>query len=216
MPGNQPIPTPIYRLVHLDSLIVCLERGAIHAPSQIPADGRAYRPIHRQDIQEARRTYSISVGRGGTAHDYVPFYFGPRSVMLFQLHTGRVSGYIEGQEPLIHLVSTCQTVADQGLDFAFSDGHALARFTAWYDDLTDLARVDWDAAYAIRWNDTSEEPDRQRRKQAEFLVHRECPWNVVAEIGVYNEAAKTLVEQALTQHGRLGTIPVRIRPEWYY
>jgi ssDNA thymidine ADP-ribosyltransferase, DarT len=75
-------------------------------------------------------------------HDYVAFYFGPRSVMLYQLHTGWVEGYKEGQEPLIHLVSTCQSVAEAGLRFVFSDGHGLARFTAWYDQLPDLDKVD--------------------------------------------------------------------------
>ena len=216
MPGEAPIPTPIYRLVHLESLDVCLARGAIHAPNHVPADGRVYRPLHRHDVQEARRTHAIPAGPGGSAHDYVPFYFGPRSVMLFQLHTGWVPGYSEGQEPLVHLVSTCQTVAGEGHRFVFSDGHGLARFTAWFDDLTDLARVDWDAAYATRWNDTPEEPDRQRKKQAEFLVHRVLPWGLVREIGVYNEVVRERVEAALRLHGRQGTVPVRIRAEWYY
>ena len=107
-------------------------------------------------------------------------------------------------------------VAVEGHRFVFSDGHGLARFTAWYDDLADLAKVDWDAAYAARWNDTPEEPDRQRRKQAEFLVHRVCPWDLVSEIGVYNDAAHERVEAALLRHGRQGTVAVRVRTEWYY
>ncbi len=55
--------------------------------------------------------------------------------MLYQLATGWVPGYREGQEPLIHLVSHCEAVAAAGIGFAFSDGHGLARFTAWYEDL---------------------------------------------------------------------------------
>ena len=51
----------------------------------------------------------------------------PRSVMLYQLHTGWVEGYREGQEPLIHLVSTSQAVAGAGLAYFLQEsGESLA------------------------------------------------------------------------------------------
>jgi hypothetical protein len=215
MPGQCPDPTPIYRLIHADNLAVCLSRGALHAPNYTPQDGLLYRTIHREDIQVGRRVHELAVGPRGTIHDYVPFYFGPRSVMLYQLATGWVPGYQEGQEPLIHLVSDCQAVAAAGIGFAFSDGHGLARFTAWYAELADLDRVDWDAVYARQWRDTPDDMDRQRRKQAEFLVHRSMPWGLISEVGVYNDAARERAEAVLASHGR-GSLPVRLRPEWYY
>ena len=180
MPRELPIPTPIYRLVHIDNLAACLARGGMYAPNHTPADGWAYRTIHREDIQEGRRTREVPKGPRGTVHDYVPFYFGPRSVMLYQLQTGWVAGYQEGQAPLVHLVSTCQAVAGEGLGFVFTDGH-----------------------------------DRQRRKQAEFLVHRMCPWSLLTEVGVYNGAAGDRVQATLRAHGA-GALPVRVRSEWYY
>ncbi len=138
MPGQRPEPTPIFRLIHINNLAVCLSRGALYAPNYTPQDGLVYRTIHREDIQEGRRIHEVEAGPGGTVHDYVPFYFGPRSVMLYQLRTGWVPGYREGQEPLVHLVSHCQAVAAARLGFVFSDGHGLARFTAWYDNLAHL------------------------------------------------------------------------------
>ncbi len=216
MPGSQPSPTRIYRLMHVENLDTCLARGSAARTEPHADDGIAYRTIHRQDVQDVRRVRAVSKGPGGTVHDYVAFYFGPRSVMLYQLHTGRVEGYGEGQEPLLHLVSTCQAVAAADLRFVFSDGHGLARFTAWYDQLADLDKVDWDATYATWWNDTPEDMDRQRRKQAEFLVHRSCPWGLVTEIGVYNEAARLRAESMLADRGLGGTVPIRVRAEWYY
>jgi hypothetical protein len=215
MPGQRPDPTPIYRLVHADNVAVCLRRGALHAPNHTPADGAVYRTIHRIDVQEGRRLRAIRKGPGGTVHDYVPFYLGPRSVMLYQLHTNWVPGYDEGQEPLVHLVSTCQAVLAAGLGFVFSDGHGLAGFTAWFDDLADLDKVDWDAAYATRWKDSPEDMDRQRRKQAEFLVHRSMPWDLLTMIGVCNEAARRRVQSELAAHQR-EALRVEVRPEWYY
>ena len=136
--------------------------------------------------------------------------------MLYQLSTGWVDGYREGQAPLVCLVSTCQAVAAAGLRFVFSDGHGLARFTAWYDDIGDLDKVDWDATAARVWKDTAEDMDRQRRKQAEFLVHRSCPWGLISEIGVYDLAARDRVEGTLAAAGRSGTLPVQVRADWYY
>jgi hypothetical protein len=216
MPGHVPRPTPIYRLIHIDNLDACLVRGTLYSPNHTPEDGHRYRTIHRHDVQESRRTRPVPKGPGGTVHDYVGFYLGPRSVMLYQLQTGWVEGYNEGQEPLIHVVSTCQVVEDAGLGFVFSDGHGLARFTAWYDALADLEKVDWDATYAIWWKDAPEDMDRQRRKQAEFLVHRSFPWGLVTEIGVFSESMRARVEGLLTARGLGHTVPVRIRAEWYY
>ena len=99
-----PVPTPIYRVIHIDNLSLCLERGGLHAPNHTPDDGLTYKTIHRDDIQEGRRTRDIECGSGGKIHDYVSFYFGYLSVMLLQLKTGRVPRYNEGQEPIIYLV----------------------------------------------------------------------------------------------------------------
>ncbi len=210
----RPRPTPIYRLLHIDNLEVILDCGGMHAPNHPPEYECDYRAIHNVDIQKIRRQRSIPCGPGGTVHDYVGFYFGPRSPMLLQLHTGRVENYDEGQEPLIYAVSTIETIAQAELGFVFSDGHGIAAFTHWFDNLKDLDKVDWHMAYTDYWADTVDDMDRQRRKQAEFLVHRFCPWYVVKGIGVLNDAVKERVERILVRKSI--SMPVKVRREWYY
>ncbi len=78
-----PRPTPIFRLVHLDSLAVCLNRGGLHAPNHAPSDGLAYRTIHNVDVQSQRRVMGIPCGPRGVIHDYVPFYFGRYPLCCF-------------------------------------------------------------------------------------------------------------------------------------
>jgi len=209
-----PRPTAIYRLMHLDNLPVILEHGGVHAPNFFPADGYEYRAIHNLDIQKVRRQRPVPCGPGGTVHDYVAFYFGPRSPMLLQLHTGRVEEYNEGQEPLIYAVSTVEAITQAGLDFVFSDGHGIATFTQWFDDLNDLDKIDWDVAYADYWADTVDDMDRQRRKQAEFLVYQFCPWDMMKRIGVLNIRVKEKVERILNR--RNSFIPVEVCRQWYY
>jgi hypothetical protein len=211
-----PRPTPIYRFLHIDNLDVCLRRGGLHAPNQTPEDDHVYRTIHNPDVQAQRRMNRIPCGPDGSIHDYVSFYFGPRSPMLLQLHTGRVEGYRDGQEQLVYVVSTAQAIEDAPLPFVFSDGHGIAAFTRWFDDLTELIQVDWEAVAARYWADTVEDMDRQRRKQAEFLVYRECPWNLITEIGVLNAGAQSRVENILQGFDPVMRRPVRVQPGWYY
>ncbi len=212
---KMPVPTPVYRIMHIDNLAVCIKRGGFHAPNHMPADSLPYRAIHNEEIQAVRQQRTIPCGPRGTVHDYVSFYFGPRSPMLYQLHTGWVEGYDEGQTPIIYIVSTVEEIVGNRLNFVFSDGHGIANWTEWFDDIQRLDRVDWETVYATMWKDTIEDMDRQRRKQAEFLVHRFCPLEVVTEIGVINNDYKQKVEKILRQHN-VNQIPVNIHHDWYY
>jgi hypothetical protein len=136
--------------------------------------------------------------------------------MLFQLHTGRIAGYHEGQEPLIYLTSSAQIIQQSSTGFVFSDGHGIALYTSWFDDLADLDRLDWNTIYATAWNDTVDDMDRQRRKQAEFLVHHKCDWRLIKKIAVIDTRMKSSVDRIMRN------IPISIRPmvivkpEWYY
>lgn len=212
-----PDPTPIFRFLHVDNLSTCLRRGAVHAPNFTPNDGLPYKTIHNLDIQQQRKITRIPCGAGGVIHDYVSFYFGYLSPMLLQLKTGQVAGYEEGQEPLVYLVSTAQIVANHEVEFAFSDGHGIAFNTGWYNDLRDLDKVDWDMVYARFWAaDYERDIDRQRRKQAEFLVHKQCDWGLIQEVGVLNQPMKERVEEILDTFDRTMIRPVKIQTGWYY
>ena len=135
--------------------------------------------------------------------------------MLLKLKTGEVPGYNEGQEPLVYLVSNAQAVAEADLGFVFTDGHAYAAFSSWFDNLKMLAQVDWIAVASRYWgaqNDPSGE--LQRRKQAEFLVHGFLDWALIHEVAVIDNAHKEQVEEVLEEYG--SETSVAVRREWYY
>jgi len=64
------------------------------------------------------------------------------------------------------------------------------------------------------WNDTSQDPDRKRRRQAEFLVYQHCPWHLINSIAVIDSAIAQQVNQILQAHSH--AIPVNICRSWYY
>lgn len=211
-----PNPTSLYRIIHIDNLPQLLARGTLHAPNFTPEDGLVYRPIHNVAVQTNRHQKIIPCGPGGTLHDYLPFYFGPLSVMLLNLKTGRVDGYTEGQEPLIYLVTSVQHVHQNNDRFVFSDGHGLANYTSWYDDLADLDKVDWDIVNARYWSDTWADGDRKRRKQAEFLIWKNLSWSMIVRIGVLNVAMEQRVRHILSTFPQCNVPRVAVRPDLYY
>ncbi len=211
-----PNPTFVLRLIHVDNLGTCVKRGGLYAPNTPLGDGPAYRIIHDTEVQAKRHVTRVPCGAGGVVHDYVPFYFGYLSPMMLRLKTGQVTGYNEGQEPLIYLVTTAQAVQASGAQFVFSDGHGIARFTKWFDNLADLDKVDWSMVFQQYWSDNLDDPDRQRRKQAEFLVHRFCAWSLIQEIAVINDDMKQRVQAILGQFAADQRPLVSIRRAWYY
>ncbi|TAL18336.1 DUF4433 domain-containing protein [bacterium] len=216
MTGVVPNPTFIFRITHLDNLAGILQLGGLFAPNNQPPNAPVYHPIHHASIQNQRAATPVVCGPMGNVHDYVPFYFAPRSPMLCSLQRGNVEGYNGGPAPIIYLVTTIQNVVGAGLRYVFTDGHGIMQFTSYYDDLVHLNEIDWPLMEARYWADTQEDNDRSRRRQAEFLIHASCPWSVILCIGVYNQPTKTRVESLLQASGIGHVPPVEVRPNWYY
>jgi len=200
----------------VDNLDTIIRRDGIHAPNHVPDDGLTYRFCHSAEVQSARAEVPIHLGPGGTIHDYVPFYFGYLSPMMLNLKTGRVEGYSEGQEPLIYLVSSAQAIEEARIKFVYSDGHGLAMFTDWFDDLDKLDAVDWTVVNLRYWTDNINDMDRQRKKQAEFLVHQCCPWSLIQEIVVIDSTMRQRVETIQAAFPADQRRVVRVDRNWYY
>ena len=64
------------------------------------------------------------------------------------------------------------------------------------------------------WADTDDDPDRKRRRQAEFLVHKKFPWEMIEIIAVMNNKIKNEVEGFISK--ALQQPPIKIKPDWYY
>lgn len=207
-----PKQTRIYHITHLRNLASILRSRGLHAKGRLA--GRASVDLAYESVQERRNRTRVPCGPGGVLHDYVPFYFGPRSPMLYALKGGWVEGYSEGQAPIVHLCTSAEQVDADGLGYVFTNGHAIMVPSDFYSDLADLDCVDLPLMSAKYWFDTQSDPDRKRRRQAEFLIHKFAPWELIDEIGVINKSTKAKVE-AITASATHRP-PIVVRKGWYY
>lgn len=208
------MPTLIYHITHKDNLAGIVEEGHLLAQSRMGNSTVTYCNIAHQTIQDRRSQTPVYCGPGGHLHDYVPFYFAPRSPMLYAIKMGNVEGCTARQTDIVHLVSNTESVDEPGLEFVFTDGHAIMTLSDFYDDLDDLDEIDWEIMEAKYWRDTLEDPDRKRRRQAEFLVFGRFHWNLIQEIGVINRRVQSEIDRILAGTGHRP--PVSVRPNWYY
>lgn len=207
--------TTIYHITHIDNLPSILKAGGLWCDSRRLQQGFSIVGIAYQNIKDRRAKRPVPLAARGTLADYVPFYFAPRSPMLYAIDSGLVEGYQGGQAAVLHLVATAEAAATTGRPWCFTDGHADMGMTTFCDDLGRLGEfADSEIMASQYWNDTPDQPDRKRRRQAEFLVHDCFPWDCVREIGTYD--AVTAARAINILNSAKHKPPVIAHPEWYY
>jgi ssDNA thymidine ADP-ribosyltransferase, DarT len=91
--------------------------------------------IGMSGIKARRLALPVPCHAGDCVGDYVPFYFCPRSIMLYVIHCANHPEltYRGGQEPIIHLEADLHGVVgwaqQQGRRWAFSLSNAGANYT---------------------------------------------------------------------------------------
>ncbi|WP_255608706.1 DUF4433 domain-containing protein [Micromonospora sp. PLK6-60] len=203
---------------HIDNLPTVLAHGRLFADTLVGR--RLATNVGAVDIKAGRRTRVVPCPPGGVVADYVPFYFAPRSPMMYRIarehEQGKAGCYPDGDDPLVYLVSSVERVRAARLPWVASDGNcaaALTRFSPSYEDLTQL--VDWPLLRERIWKDTPEDLDRVRRRAAEFLVHREFPLQLVTGYVARTPERLTQLKQILHHAGIIDPYVV-VRRHWYY
>lgn len=204
----------LFHITHYENLTSILKHGGLSAYSQMDNKHLIYQNIAHNDIQDRRATTPIPIAPYGNLHDYVPFYFAPRSPMLYAIKQGRVQGLTGSQEQIIYFVTKTDSIKNAGLLFVFTDGHAIMSFTDFFSDLTDITHIDWNIMNEKYWNDTIDDPDRKRRRQAEFLVHQFIGLEHFLGIIVKNSNMKEKIEKILDENSI--KLPVLIKQNFYF
>jgi hypothetical protein len=196
-----PIPNPV-RLFHITAIANLPDvfaNGALLSKNSVAANGIGYENIAHQGAQGARSVKAVPNPPSGNIHDFVPFYFAPRSPMLYALAHGQ--------------------------PFVFYDRNATLAYSQPYTDLARLDQVAWDLiteqpqmdGYCQFWQSNASNPrfvDRMEKRMAEFLVKSRVPLAAVTRIGVINSTKQQEVSQIVAEYNL--TIPTVLMPSWYF
>jgi hypothetical protein len=212
---STPATPKIFHIIHIDRLSSILGDRCLWCDSETVRRSSPGTTIGMNRIKE-RRLNELTLTSHPDLHvgDCVPFYFCPRSVMLYLIHQANHPEltYHGGQAPIIHLeIDLRQTVSwakKNGQRWAFTLSNAGAYYFEDRCDLAHLGEIDWDAIHSNDWRQCKE------GKQAEFLIERRLPWRLVSRIGVLSSQIPGQVITALqaAEHKPL----VELIPEWYY
>lgn len=209
----------IYHIVHVDRLPSIIADGYLWCDEEVVRRTATNHDMGTKigmDEIKQRRLNELTLENYPTLYvgQCVPFYFCPRSVMLYLIYKRNSKLiYRGGQEPVVHLEADLRrSVAWAGQNqkrWAFTLSNAGSYY---FEDRADLARLDdldWDAIGAQDWKGS-----KKGRKQAEFLVEYSFPWALVSRIGVISEQFQHQVDVALQQARHQPR--VEVRQDWYY
>ena len=203
----------IYHIVHVNRLPSIIAQGFLWCDAEVAQRDLAGTTIGMKDIKRRRSGNKLKSHPGLRVGDCVPFYFCPRSVMLYLIHKKHEDlAYKGGQEPIVHLEADLYDAVawadENNRRWAFTSSNAGSWEFEDFCDLAQLGRIDWKAVQTRYWSECKES------KQAEFLVEGFFPWNLVRQVGVISRDFQKRVVEVLRAASYKPS--VEIKTSWYY
>ncbi|MCI5123210.1 MAG: DUF4433 domain-containing protein [Candidatus Electrothrix sp. AR5] len=216
-----PVQPKVYHIVHVNRLQSIIADGCLWCDAELARRTSSGTVIGMNKIK-SRRLHDLTLTSYPQLQvgDCVPFYFCPRSVMLYMIYRGNDSEltYRGGQGPIIHFEADLRASVTwaQKLQkkWAFTLSNAGSYFFEDRCRLEQLNEINWDAVQADRWSGNGVESSVKEGKQAEFLMEYSFPWQLVERIGVYSRPVYQQTVNVLPNKGHRPRI--ELRPEWYY
>ncbi len=213
----------IYHIVHIERFKSILEDGCLFCDEKMQQHKPVGPVIGINNIKSRRLAKKLISIPDITVGQCVPFYFCPRSVMLYVISCQNNPDlyYKNGQDDIIHLVFNLKKVLDwankHNLKVCFTTSNAGSNYFEDYSDFSMLqAKVDWESVNATRWAGDNIERHVKENKQAEFLIEKCLDISLVEEIGVYNLQNYTKVTNMLNATNSKNNPNVIVKQEWYY
>lgn len=197
-----------FRITHIDNISHIVQYGLVRENS--PHRDEHFVSIGDQQIIKLRGEMDV---KGYRISNYIPFYLGPRSPMLYVIQHGYNGVQRVEPEKIVYCVIRLDDIVNNDVDCIFTDGHALSVLTSFYTNdklplINDI--VNYDDVYSTQWN-SEDDIDLKRRKEAELLVKNDLPNSFIRGYVVYNEIAK----QKLVELG-IESTKIVISPSYYF
>jgi len=183
----------LYRITHINNIAHILKYGITHSNS-LNANND-YMQIGDGSLISTRNGFKLNNGR--KLGEYIPFYFGKRMPMLYVIQKGFNQVNTYNPEDIVYCVSSVEKIIDSKLEFIFTDGHANNSLSMQYEknDIENLNNIlDFKAIKDNYWN-KDDDLDFKRRKESEFLILGDIPFNAVLGFIVYNQSTKDKINK---------------------
>jgi len=198
----------IYHITEVENLPGILSESGLHSDAAMaqknPAVVIGYDHIKLRRLKEIR----VTCCDGRFVGEFVPFYFCPRSPMLYTINKGNTGRPAGCQKSIVHLVSTMAAGIATGTAWAVSSGNAGTYHTTFSANPKALDSLDWAAIRAVQWQ------GKQHQKAAEFLVADFFPWSAIQGIGCENATTAGTVRALLMDVTHQPVVVVKTN--WYY
>lgn len=118
----------VFHITRVENLASIAQHGLL-SDSQVNLAQGSPVVIGNPSIKQRRLTWQLNLPDRPLVGDFVPFYFCPRSVMLYLVARGTAGGQA-GQNGMVHLVSRVSRLANLGQRCVFTDANAAASYHA--------------------------------------------------------------------------------------
>ena len=196
-------------MLHMDNIPHIIKHGITHK-SSLNANPN-YVPIGDSTLISTRNSHPIIKGK--VIGDFIPFYFGFRTPMLYVIQKGFNGVRAVDPSKIVYVVISIDSIIKSNVPFIYTDGHATDSFSCVYSqsEISDLEnQLDFRAIRAKYWRDEND-LDLKRRKEAELLLEDDLPYSYVNGFVVFNDNCK----KSLSKFG----IPVKkihINKSYYF
>lgn len=202
-----------YRITHRDNLRHILSDGLVNKNHDHASPD--FVTIGNPEIIDVRSMTLVELDNYGYLGEYIPFYFTPRSIMLYNIITGYYQPRVpqRSREEIIVIRCRMETLAEQPKWF-FTDGQANDGESGHYADLKELNKVDWDCIQNSQFSKKPDDYDRPRRYQAEFLVKDIVPVECFESVCVYSKKMQLWAQTEVNAAGKM--LKVNVEPEYFF
>jgi hypothetical protein len=201
----------IFRITHRDNIPWILDNG-MHARNGEKFDPN-YRNIGNLDLIDKRARRVVDVSPFGTLSDYIPFYFTPYSIMMYNINTGHGVRHVPNEEIVI-FVSSLPHIAAAGIEFIFTNQHAYPPMAEYFRDLAQLDQIDWPLLRSRDFRNDPDDPGKKERYQAEALVWKCVPLGALRGVCCYTSTVEAHIKAEIER--RSLTFNVGVQRSWYF
>ncbi len=170
--------------------------------------------IGNAELIEKRTTHTVPIPPGGSLGDYVPFYFTPWSIMLYNIKTGYNGVPRLDNREVVIMVSSLHRLSQLRRQFVFTNSHAYGAEAEFFSDLKDLDQIDWALLRSKNFKNDPEDPGKKGRYQAEALVHRHLPVEALLGIACYDADVQARLN-GFAQPAKVN-VSIQALPNWYF